>query len=133
MTSLTEFLFPAPAPRRPGAILAWWERRRLPYNLMVGSAGLVTLAVAQGYMWMFSGPVQWVPWQPVVAYGVLANLCYFFGPASELLIERAFRGRVLPTGPGLFRMGLTFAVGLTLFPILILTISAVVRVVLSLF
>jgi hypothetical protein len=133
MTSLTEFLFPAPAPRRPGAILAWWERRRLPYNLMVGSAGLVTLAVAQGYMWIFPGPGQGVPWQPVVAYGVLANLCYFFGPAIELLIEKAFGGRVLPTGPGLYRMGLTFAVGLTLFPILFLTVSAVVRVVLALF
>ena len=133
MTALTEFLFPAPAPRRFGSILGWWEKRRLPFNLIVGSAGLVTLGVTQGLMWIFPGPMEWVPWQPVVVYGALANVCYLFGPAVELAIEKLWGGRVLPTGPALFRMGLTFSVGLTLFPALLFMIFAVVRVVLFLF
>ena len=46
MHQLTEFLFPAPARRTTGAILGWWERRRLPYNLIVGGAGVFSIASA---------------------------------------------------------------------------------------
>ena len=44
MRELSEFLFPAPAERRTGAIWAWWEKRRLAYNLWVGTAGTFTVA-----------------------------------------------------------------------------------------
>ncbi len=45
MTALSEFLFPAPAKRTAGAILGWWEKRRLSYNAAVGSAGLVSVGL----------------------------------------------------------------------------------------
>ena len=44
MTALTEFLFPAPARRSPLAILKWWEKRRFAYNVIVGTAGVVSLS-----------------------------------------------------------------------------------------
>mgnify|MGYP006185653499 CR=1 FL=1 len=46
MSSLVETLYPLPDLRRtPLSMLRWWESRRLRYNLLVGSAGLVTLSV----------------------------------------------------------------------------------------
>ena len=132
MSSLTEFLFPAPAPRSTGAILAWWEKRRPAFNFMVGSAGLVTLGAVHTVLWMQPGPMQWVPWQPIVVYGVLANLCYFLGPLVEVSVHRLWERQVLPLGPSLFRMGLTFSIGLTLLPILVLVIFSIVKIVFSL-
>lgn len=130
MTSLTEFLFPAPAGRRPGAIIGWWESRRLAYNGWVGSAGIVSLAINFGTRLLFGDPIH--PTQaliPIAIFGVMANVCYLMGPATEILINKLWGTRVLPTGPALFRMGLTFSVGLALFPGLILTILAVVRTI----
>jgi hypothetical protein len=130
MTSLTEFLFPAPAPRRTGAIIGWWERRRLAYNAWVGSAGLVSLTVNFATRLLFGDPIH--PLQalvPIAIFGVMANVCYLMGPATEVLLNKLWGSRVLPTGPTLFRMGLTFSVGLALFPALVLTILAAARTI----
>ena len=134
-TSLGEFLFPAPAARQAGAILKWWEKRRLPYNLAVGTAGLVSLTAS--YLisalppsgW-FLPPLKFV-WIPVVIFGVLANVCYLLGPAVEILISKLWGRQILPTGPALYRMGLTFSVGLALFPALIAVIVWVIRIVVA--
>ena len=48
-------------------------------------------------------PIGLVPWQPIVAFGVLANLFYLFGPTVEVLVEKLSRGSILPTGPVLYR------------------------------
>ena len=69
----------------------------------------------------------------IVAFGVLANLFYLFGPTVEVLVEKLSRGSILPTGPVLYRMGLTFSVGLALFPALIVMIEWVFRIVTGIF
>ena len=130
MTSLANFLFPAPASRSVGAIWRWWEARRLSYNLIVGSAGLVTLSVAQVIIWVMPDGGGF-PWQPVVAFGVLANVCYSLGPIVEASAHKLWGRTVLPVGPSLFRMGLTFSVGLALLPLLILTIFMLVRILIG--
>jgi hypothetical protein len=133
MTSLANFLFPAPAERSVGAIFRWWERRRLPYNLIVGSAGLITVAVAD-VAFLFLDPSEGlVPWQAVVAFGVAANVCYLLGPAVEILAYKLWGRSLLPIGPALYRMGLTFSVGLALLPALFLMFVSVVSVILKLF
>lgn len=137
MSALTEFLFPAPARRTAGAIVGWWEKRRLPYNLAVGAAGLASM----GWIWLaetiLSGGnflrVGVPPWEPIVLFGVVANVCYLLGPAVEIVIEKLWGREVLPTGPVLYRMGLTFSVGLALLPGLIMTFSFVVRTLLAIF
>jgi hypothetical protein len=128
---LTELLFPLPAHRRTIlGIVTWWESRRLVYNLIVGAAGLVTLAVVvianattPGHSGF--GP----PLLPIVAYGALANVCYTLGPMIELTLERVWKDRVLPIGPALFRQGLAFAIGLTLLPIPLIIGAQMVRIV----
>lgn len=128
-TSLADFLFPAPARRNTLDIIRWWERRRLAYNAFVGTAGLVSLgAVTVGAALSGAGFVGVHILAPAAVFGVMANACYLLGPALEILIEKLWGRRVLPTGPTLYRMGLTFSVGLALFPTLLVMIVLVVRV-----
>ena len=135
MTELTEFLFPAPARRSVGGIVRWWESRRLAYNVFVGGAGLLSLGVMKVLELLPPG----LPGDPsppllgVVAFGVMANVCYLLGPAIEIALQKLWGEKLLPVGPGLFRMGLTFSVGLALFPALLISIFWVARLVFSLF
>ncbi len=120
MTALAEFLFPAPAPRNAVEIVKWWERRRVPYNLAVGAAGtlsLIALAATQLLPPFSKAPM--LPLGGALVFGVMANLCYLLGPAVELGVGMVWGRSVLPTGPALYRMGLTFSVGLALFPALL--------------
>ena len=119
---LTELLFPLPAHRRTAlGILLWWESRRLVYNVIVGATGVVTLAVLTIAVLAAPasdfGPPAVTPWIPVLAYGILANVCYTLGPIIEATLEHAWKDRILPIGPALFRQGLAFSIGLTLLPI----------------
>jgi hypothetical protein len=133
MSALTRTLFPLPEYRRtPWSLLAWWESRRLTYNVVVGGAGLLTLgAVAIVGLLPPAPPVPGVPWARLlggaVVYGVAANLCYSLGWLAEVAM-RALWGEEAPcAGPALFRQGLSFAVGLTLLPIPLVCLSWVVR------
>lgn len=117
MAALSSVLFPEPTLRRsPGAVIGWWERRRPIFNVVVGATGLVTLSViALGAgTALFTQPGLWLG---VTAYGVAANLCYSLGAPLELLLERWLGRETYGLGPALFRYGLVYSVGLTLFPI----------------
>ena len=132
MNNLTEFLYAAPASRSTPAIVAWWERRRLAYNACVGAAGLVSLGTVGLFNTLMGGDAMFPGALAVAAlFGAMANVCYFFGPAAELLFEKLWGRRVLPAGPALYRMGLTFSVGLALFPTLLTVLLAAARVVLA--
>ena len=123
--TLTRLLFEPTLVRSPGRVVQWWERRRLAYNLIVGATGLGTL----GYATLVSGLVRgnWnvAPWQLIVAYGLAANACYSLGWVAELAVERFLKRPVYGLGPALFRHGLVFSVGLTLFPAAMVTFFAI--------
>lgn len=134
MTELTEFLFPAPARRTVGGIVRWWESRRLAYNLFVGGAGLLSLGIMKLIALVPPGLAgARAPWQGVVVFGVMANVCYLLGPTIELALQKLWGEKLLPVGPALFRIGLTFSVGLALFPALLFMIAWVIQVVSGLF
>lgn len=131
MNQLTEFLFPVPAERRAGAIFSWWERRRLAYNLWVGSAGAFT--VGAGLLFSVLPPhAPGLPgagmWVPVLIFGVMANVFYSAGAVVEVLVNALWGREILPVGPALYRIGLTFSVGLALFPTLIMVIGWILKV-----
>jgi hypothetical protein len=125
VSSITEFLFPAPASRSTGAIIRWWEKRRLVYNLAVGAAGSVSFVVMSVVDSILKGDPHLVPWPFAVLFALGANVMYLLGPTIEILIDKVWGRTVLPAGPSLYRMGLTFSVGLALFPTLIMTIAFV--------
>ena len=118
MTALARLLFPVPDVRRsPATLFTWWESRRPIYNFVVGGTGLVTLAVLHTLSWLPPHLEFDAPLPLIIAYGVCANLCYTFGFAFEALLQRAWGDDVAPVGPTLWRHGLVFSVGLTLFPV----------------
>lgn len=133
MTALARMLYPVPAiSRSPLALLGWWERRRPVYNLVVGVTGLVTLTTVMILMALSPGvhlTASLVPLIGVVAYGVMANVCYSLGFVIELALELLWDGDIAPVGPFLFRQGLLFSVGLTLLPIMIAWIGWLVGVI----
>lgn len=135
MGALTEFLFPAPAKRSVTSIIGWWEKRRWPYNLAVGAAGAASVAwIYVGELIMTGGNISAVPpWQGVVIFGVLANICYSLGPAVEVAVDKIWGREILPVGPVLYRMGLTFSLGLALLPGMIMTVSMIVRTIFAIF
>src|SRR3954463_9886597 len=118
---ISEVLFPLPALRRtPIGILTWWESRRLIYNVIVGTSGIVKLGILAAISLIPPGLPRLMPPIPaILVYGVLANICFTFGPFVEIGLQRLWQDRVLPVGPALFRQGLSFSVGLTLLPIII--------------
>jgi hypothetical protein len=127
MSELVEFLYPAPARRTAGGIVRWWERRRLPFNLFVGGAGLLTLSYVELLeIVVWRSPLEPAVLLPIAAFAVGANVCYALGPMIEIAAEELFGRRLLPVGPALYRMGLTFSVGLALLPSLIATFAAVI-------
>jgi hypothetical protein len=118
MPALTTVLFPnPPLVRTPLRLFQWWESKRLTYNVVVGGAGLATTGIIAALTHL-PGPLRGTPiaWGIIAAYGVIANVFYSFGWAIESALQRWLQRDTYGLGPALFRHGLVFSVGLTLFP-----------------
>jgi hypothetical protein len=127
---LEDVLFPPADYRRTTlSTLAWWESRRGTYNIVVGATGLITLAVVRLISVIPPGIPMSFDWRPVVAYGVMANVCYTLGFGIEFVLSRLMRGRAPAIGPALFRQGLAFSVGLTLLPIVMVSVVWAARLI----
>lgn len=101
-------------PAEPGGcrdIIQWWEWRRIPYNLAVGAAGIVTLSVVIGVAAIasekFDEPLG-LPDPPilavvaVIACGLGANLCFTGGWIVEILARWLWPERVGAFAPMAF-------------------------------
>jgi hypothetical protein len=133
MSTITHFLFPAPADRRPLAIFKWWETRRLGYNLVMGATGLASLGMMAIVAHLPPGATPLPPLALILVYAFVANVFYWLGPVAEIALELLFPGKLLPTGPTLFRMGLTFSVGLNFMATLVMAWDWLIRVITWLF
>jgi len=121
--ALVRLLYPTHAERRTGAIIKWWEKRRLPYNLIVGASGLVTLGLHALVYGLQGGTLV-----AVGAVAVMANVAYTLGSIVEVTANRLWGRQVLPVGPLLFRQGVLFSVGLTfVLPTIIITIGVIAK------
>jgi hypothetical protein len=128
MSEISQFLFPAPAERSAAAIFIWWESRRLAYNAIMGVTGVFALGMMTVVAHLPPGSTELPPIPLVLLYAILANVCYGWGPLAECALEMIWPRKLLPTGPALFRMGLTFSLGLNFLAILIMAWDWVVRV-----
>lgn len=115
--------------------IAWWEARRIPYNLIVGMTGVLSgaLCFVTGMLCEhFLGDPIGIPNPPfiailaVAAYGVMANLCYTGGWVAELLVQKVWPEHANSFGEISFFLGLSFSILLTLVPgIVVPTIGAI--------
>ena len=129
MTAVEKYFFtPLYYPRSFWAVLGWWESRRPLFNLCVGGAGLLTLASVTLLAHLPPHPVGFtIPWGVVLAYGMMANLCYSLGPLGDLLLRHAVGDRAPAIAPVLFRYGFVFGVGLTLLPVPLAVLGWLIR------
>jgi hypothetical protein len=117
----------------PVEVMAWWERRRLTYNAVVGAAGVATLTAVNVLVAL--GPGGRAPGLPpfavIVAYATAANLAFTGGWIAELSLRRHFGRRTGTLGAALFRYGFVFAAGVTLLPIGFAAVDLIARVLRS--
>jgi hypothetical protein len=116
------------------AAIGWWEARRIPYNLIVGSAGIVTCIVfaiiGLGSYFFFRSDFG-LPGSPlfavfaIIIYGVLANICYTGGWVAELIIRRAWPEEADQFASRTLLLGLLFSVLLTLTPAIVLVVAGI--------
>jgi hypothetical protein len=125
------FFTPLYYPRSPFDVIAWWERRRLAYNITVGTAGLVSLGTL---VLLAPGPGSTMNdfglLIGVAVYGVAANACYTLGWVADLWLRRTLGIRAPDIGPVLLRYGFVFSVGLSLLPI---PVAMIGRLIMMLF
>jgi hypothetical protein len=117
-------------------IFCWWELRRLPYNLIVGSVGVlssgVILVLAAIASEIFNEPLG-LPDPPilavfgVIAYGIAANVCYTGGWLTEWVVRKVWRERAGVFGEISFVLGVVFSVLLTLVPAGLALLALVLR------
>jgi hypothetical protein len=123
--SESKFFYRDPSGSNPLRTFAWWEIRRIPYNLVVGATGLVSSAMCliTGVLCEhFVGDPIGIPDPPlfallgVIAYGVMANVCYTGGWVAELVVQKIWPGKGNDFGRISFFLGLGFSILLTLVP-----------------
>lgn len=126
-TLVERYLFsPLYSPRSAWAVVGWWERRRLFYNVVVGAAGLFTSCIAVGVALLtgHEGP----PPGAILVYGIAANLFYSLGTPIHLFLRRWLKTEAGPVAQALFRYGLAFSIGLTLLPIPFLLLEGILSI-----
>ena len=130
-----------PAELTSWQILFWWEARRLPFNLIVGAAGVVTFAVMLacaivcerviGIPIGMPDPPILVPFA-IAVYAFAANVCYTGGWIAELIALEVWGERARPLGEIAFGLGVMFSALLTLLPAALVLFAVTLRVVLHL-
>lgn len=123
--SRTKFFSRAQPTGNVWQVIVWWEARRIPYNLIVGATGIVTcsvffvIALLSDYFYHSSFPLPDPPVVgilAVIAYGVMANVCYTGGWLAEIFVREIWPGEGDGFGKISFALGLVFSIGLTLLP-----------------
>lgn len=117
-------------------IIKWWELRRIPYNLAVGTAGIftliVTIAVAAIASEEFGEPFG-LPDPPIIAVlavivcGIGANVCFTGGWIVEIIVRKLWSERVGAFAQISFALGLMFSLLLTVAPAFLFTSMLILR------
>ncbi|MGH6872531.1 MAG: hypothetical protein ACREHE_13605 [Rhizomicrobium sp.] len=106
---------------RPWDAFAWWEIRRVPFNLIVLVAGVVTLFAIEIVGARLAGVGPEIMASPlfvaaVLAYAVAANVCYTLGWVTEMLWSGGDTTRTELHRGRIFWLGTGFSVLVTLVP-----------------
>jgi len=114
------WLFTVPeAERTLGSVVAWWELRRISYNLIVGSVGFVSLIIF--FISIVSanvlGPGEDAVEPLAIMFAPIAiNICYTAGWFVESVLWFIWPSKRHILGPLLFKVGLGFSLLMVTLP-----------------
>jgi ABC-type branched-subunit amino acid transport system permease subunit len=107
--------------------IGWWETRRIPFNLIVGIAGIISTVVVcvvgLGGYFLFDGdfaipPPLFAAFE-VLLYGIAANVFFTGGWLAELIVRKIWPIEADRFATLSFSLGLIFSVVLTLTPAIV--------------
>ena len=113
-------------PGIPDDVWAWWQARRLRYNIALAGAGWAAYLLTVGLHALFADPV-WADWREALSVTVflgalflivmgVANILYLLGPFGESVLRPADVGHFRRTA---YAMGFWGSVALPfLFPLI---------------
>lgn len=84
---------------------AWWEKRRLAYNLIIGATGVICVFILSLIPFL-----ELTDLIGIVAYGIIANMFYSSGFLIEVAAKHYFRSKMDFTE----KRKIFFAIGLIL-------------------
>ena len=109
------------AMNKPWDAVVWWEVRRIPYNLallVVGTGSVAAIELIGGRLVRvgedFVEPLFLL--FGIIAYAILANICYSLGWITELIWSSGDTDKTQPVRARVFRWGFLFSVALTALP-----------------
>ncbi len=116
----------------PWPIIGWWETRRIPFNLILGIVGIVTVITGTLAMSLANAfletPIQ-RPDPPLFffafLYAVVVNVFYTGGWLAELVWRRWWQADQGDLAVLSFRLGLMFSILVTLLPAVVAVAFAV--------
>jgi hypothetical protein len=113
--------------------IGWWEMRRIPFNLIVGIAGMISTVVVcvvgLGSYFLFDGDFGFPP--PLFAvfvvllYGIAANVFFTGGWLAELIVRKIWPIEADRFATLSFSLGLIFSVALTLTPAIVVSAAGI--------
>ena len=118
-------------PQSVWQVIAWWEARRIPYNLFVGVMGFISIILCLLTAVLCEHFIQepiGLPDPPifamfaVIAYAIMANVCYTGGWIAEIIVKKVWSEEGSAFGKISFTLGLAFSMLLTLLPGVLITI-----------
>jgi hypothetical protein len=114
--------------------IGWWETRRVPFNLIVGCAGIFSCilvsVVGMTNYFLFDSDFG-LPNPPlfvvmgILLYGIAANVCFTGGWLAELIVRRLWPNEADRFSTLSMSLGLIFSVVLTLTPAIVIGTAGV--------
>ncbi len=120
MNKALEWFFENPPEHRPWwKVIAWWEIRRIPYNIIIGVVGFISLLLFFLFIHLAHelkpGEDAIEPLALIFA-PILMNFAYTAGWVIELLLRLIWHGKPGQIGPKLLKSGLLFSLCVVLLP-----------------
>jgi hypothetical protein len=130
------------SPASAWEVIGWWEARRIPFNLIVGIAGLLSCVligiVGVGSFFLFNSdfgssgsPLGTV--FLVFFYGIAANIFFTGGWVAELIVRKLWPVQADRFATLTYSLGVTFSVLLTVAPGIIVGAVGVFEILRHLF
>ena len=120
ITDLRDWLFKSPSSKRsPVDIIIWWEKRRVPYNFIIGVAALGVLLLY--FFFIDHARVLQLGedmLEPMALFAILIlwNIAYTFGWIIELFSTKIPQLNGFVSGPILLGLGLIFSILVVAYP-----------------